>query len=158
MFLAGHCRQLIYLAIFHLLVWGAQVGASGNEDVLNSPQFPTAVSICPSGDFKTFLDAFSESKELQVKLTNFPLQKLHVIDAEPEPKPVVKFIDRSQVTFPLIPSVTERRSRKLTVRFDAVSRHKAKITLRKEDTGYQIAYFFKKDDCWRLVRIEDWSL
>lgn len=41
---------------------------------------------------------------------------------------------------------------------DSASAGKASVTLTKPDTGYQVRYHFKKNGCWILERIEDWSI
>jgi hypothetical protein len=120
---------------------------------------PTTATQCPSADFRVFLSAFTESIQIQKLFTHFPLEKLQVdVDADPEPKPVTKSLDRSHVSFPVIPNSAERTKNNLGIRIDNIDSSEAKVALRKEDTDYQVTYFFVKNSCWKLTRIEDWSL
>ena len=119
------------------------------------PDCPVA---CPSREFTKFLKAFTEHKEIQMAFTKFPLKRQQLdLDADPEPKPVITNLGRSQAEFPLIPNEFEREKKSLTLRIDKVTPTRAKVTLLKSDTDYQISYFFSKNSCWKLERIEDWS-
>lgn len=114
---------------------------------------------CPSQDFSAFLNAFAERVEVQRAFTTYPLQKQHLESgADPEPKPVVRNLSRSQVSFPVIPAASERKLKQLTLRAEPVGDSAVKLFLVKADTDYQVVYFFNKDACWRLDRIEDGSL
>lgn len=114
---------------------------------------------CPSENFFEFLTAFADNDALQRAFTRFPLRKMELdLNAEPEPVPVIKTLPRLQVQYPLLPLQAERNVQSLSLRIDEVSAHNAKATLFKEDTDYQVSYFFGKNGCWRLESIEDWSL
>ncbi len=106
-----------------------------------------------------FLEAFSESNEVQKAFTRSPLVKQQVdAAADPEPKPFVRSLERHQVTFPVLPNKTEREARSLVLRVDQLDSREAKLRLFKDDTSYQVRYFFRKGACWELERIEDTSL
>jgi hypothetical protein len=115
-------------------------------------------SHCPVESFKIFFDAFSENVQLQKKVTQLPLKKLIVINADPEPRSVVNKLKRNQIAYPVIPNLLERQNKGLSVRLETLGPHKAKATLFKDDTDYQVIFFFIKNGCWKLNRIEDWSL
>lgn len=80
------------------------------------------------------------------------------IDAEPEPKKVIQSLHREQIKFPIIPLSKEREKQSLQIKIVDVTSTDAKINVTKPDTDYQVSYFFKKNDCWKLERIEDRSL
>jgi hypothetical protein len=114
---------------------------------------------CPSQEFSGFLDAFAESVEIQKAFTRFPLKRQQLdLDAEPEPKPILRSLSREHVRFPIIPNEAERKARLLGLRVDELTTRQAKLTLVKNDTDFQVSYFFTKNSCWKLERIEDWSL
>lgn len=114
---------------------------------------------CPAKDFSAFMTAFSNNKIIQKAFTRNPLKKQHLDpDAEPEPKKVIQYLGPHQIQFPIFPLHEERVKRFLEIRIDSVTTTNARITLFKPNTDYQVSYFFKKDTCWRLTQIEDWSL
>jgi hypothetical protein len=106
-----------------------------------------------------FLEAFAESQELQRAFTSYPLvQQQMDVAANPEPKPFVRSLERSQVKFPVLPSKAERKAKSLDVRVDPLTSREARLTLFQNDTDYQVSYFFRRGSCWELERIEDASL
>ncbi|WP_265284749.1 hypothetical protein [Verminephrobacter aporrectodeae] len=114
---------------------------------------------CPSRDFSEFIKVFSESKEVQIKFTKYPLKEQWLdLTAMPEPKPVMQKSRRNQIDFPVIPDEVERKQRDLILRIDEIKSNRAKLTLTKDDTDHLVNYFFSLNSCWNLVRIEDWSL
>lgn len=114
---------------------------------------------CPSRQFTEFFKAFSASSDIQEAFTKYPLKWQQLdLNADPEPKSFVKSLRRNQVEFPVIPDELERKSKLLMVRIDKMTSGHVKLTLLKDDTDYQITYFFRKNSCWKLERVEDWSL
>jgi hypothetical protein len=114
---------------------------------------------CPSQEFTEFLEAFSESKEVQKAFIRYPLVQQQVdAAADPEPKPFVRSLERHQVTFPVLPNKAERKAQSLVLRVDQLASREAKLTLFKSDTDYQVSYFFRRGACWELERIDDASL
>lgn len=96
---------------------------------------------------------------MQAAFTKYPLQQQRLdTNAEPEPKPVIRKLRRDQVSFPVFPNEAERKKRSLVLRIDEKKYNHVKLTLVKDDTDYQVNYFFSRNSCWRLERIEDWSL
>lgn len=114
---------------------------------------------CPSQEFPEFFSAYSNSEIIQRAFLRTPLKMQQLdLNTEPEPKPIIKKLNYSQIKFPLLPLRAERDAELLALRIDQWSEKKAKVTLFKQDTGYQITYFFIKNKCWILIAIEDWSI
>ncbi|MHA6831177.1 hypothetical protein [Ralstonia pseudosolanacearum] len=114
---------------------------------------------CPAADFPTFIQKFSEEERIQKEFTRYPLERLQLDpESQPEPSTVVRHLHRDQLRFPIIPSEQERANQMLEIQMDSASAGKASVTLTKPDTDYQVRYHFKKNGCWMLERIEDWSL
>lgn len=150
-FLSLNARCFMFVV---LLVFGGNAYAT---DTATSQASSVSVH-CPADKFKSFFDAFSENIQLQKQVTQFPLEKLIVIDADPEPRPVVKRLKKNQITFPVIPNLLERKNKGLSVRLETSGSNQAKAILFKEDTDYQVIFFFTRNGCWKLNKIEDWSL
>lgn len=113
---------------------------------------------CPAQDFSEFIIAFSENIEVQMAFTKYPLQQQRLdANAEPEPKPVLRELRREQVSFPVIPNQAERKKQSLVFRINENKSNYKKLTILKDDSDYQVDYFFSRNSCWRLERIEDWS-
>lgn len=132
------------------------VFASDNQDVnLRQPK----ETACPAQNFPEFFSAYANSETIQRIFVRIPLKIQWLdLDAEPEPKPVVKKFKYYQLKFPLLPLRTERDAKLLTLRIDKWSENKAEATIFRKDTGYQITYFFVKNECWTLASIKDWSI
>lgn len=137
-----------------LLVFGGNAYATNTA----TSQVSSVSPHCTEDKFKSFFDEFSENIQLQKQVIRFPLKKLIVVDADPEPRPVVKRLKKNQITFPVIPNLLERKDKGLTVRLDTSGQNQAKAILFKEDTDYLIIFFFARNGCWKLYKIEDWSL
>jgi hypothetical protein len=120
---------------------------------------PAKAPACPSASFPAFFAAYADSVALQKAYTDYPLA--HVLldhSSEPEPREIKVQLPKAKLTFPLIPPAGARKREGLAFRTDEVSANNAKVMLFKEDTGYQVAYFFRKDGCWKLERKEDRSM
>ena len=114
---------------------------------------------CPSAEFPAFFAAYADSAALQKAFTVYPLAHVLLDHAvQPEPREIKVQLPKAKLSFPLIPSRAERKRAGLALRTDEVSAQSAKVSLFKEDTGYQVAYIFRKDGCWKLERKEDRSL
>jgi predicted DNA binding CopG/RHH family protein len=145
-------------AIF-LLIFGSICSHAYALDPASHPIRQAGQVACPSRDFSEFIKAFSENTEMQAAFTKYPLQQQRLdTNAEPEPKPVIRKLRRDQVSFPVFPNEAERKKRSLVLRIDEKKYNHVKLTLVKDDTDYQVNYFFSRNSCWRLERIEDWSL
>lgn len=64
----------------------------------------------------------------------------------------------TELKFPLIPSERQQTSEGLKMRQSALENGDIKVTLAKEDTDYQMSFYFKKEECWKLIRIRNESL
>jgi hypothetical protein len=114
---------------------------------------------CPGGNFLVFLAKFVEDETFQRAFTMYPLTKLELdYDAKSGPEPFIRYLEREQVQFPVIPSSRERTEWSLEIKLEQLSDNNAKVLLFEPDTGYRIIYFFRKNVCWKLERIEDWSM
>ena len=114
---------------------------------------------CPATQFSAFFPKFSDSVAVQKAFTDYPLA--HVLldhEARPAPREIKVKVEKAKLTFPLIPPAQERKRSKLALRIDEASDTHAKATLFNEDRGYKMEYFFRRDACWKLERIEDRSL
>lgn len=111
-------------------------------------------------DFDVFFHEFTESIEFQKSHTLFPLEKLIIMNAIPEPKEVAKFLTKEQIMFPVIKNEKEFISDGLVAKIEQkdISGNLIVVNVFKDDTGWQVLYIFKKDGAWKLVRIEDRSI
>lgn len=129
---------------------------------VESNVFQTSKSLpeCPAESFSDFLSSFADSATTQLAFTRFPLEKQEIdLDATPEPKPFLRVLREDQVGLPLIPNSKQRKAENLHFKVNQSSNGKIKVTLIKDDTGYQVVYFFNRENrCWVLVRVEDWSI
>lgn len=147
--------KLVLYIFLAVLVFGSKSFAADNSYTLTDVDAKNSVQ-CASSDFSKFIAIFSESIELQKKYIVFPLEMLMVVDTDPEPKAVEKKYKPSQIVFPVMPNSAERKKRQLRLK---INKNKKLVTLEKPDTDYMVNYFFeRKNACWYLVRIEDWSL
>jgi len=97
--------------------------------------------------------------EVQKAFVTDPLQSDSVdANAEPEPKPVSKMLGRAEITFPVMPSEQQQAKDGLKLTKNDISATEVSVKLAKEDTDYQMSFFFRKDGCWHLYRTKDDSL
>ncbi len=120
----------------------------------------TAESLkCPSDDFESFLKSYSDSMEIQKLFTSAPLESTAIDpSAEPEPAEVTRMLDANELDFPLMPSLAKQASEGLMSRRSNLSKTNVEVVLFKPDTDYQMSFFFKQENCWKLYRIKDYSL
>ncbi len=147
--------------VFYLfLIYGTLgYGLNANASTQKLETIRKNITQCSYKNFSSFLNTFSESIEFQTKHTFFPLKKSILdINAEPEPRVIVKLLYKSEINFPIIPNKRIRNANALILKIVGPNAKVVKVTLTKEDTDYQISYLFMKDSCWNLVRIEDWSM
>lgn len=117
------------------------------------------LAACPAQDFDDFLKRFANDIELQKAFVSTPLQSEYIDpEAQPEPRPVSKLLDKSQLQFPLMPGDQQQHDQGLTLAKRLKGSDQAVIKLTEADTGYQLSLFFKREACWRLYRIQDESL
>jgi len=116
------------------------------------------VPACYADDFPSFLVAYADQVEVQRAHTRVPLESSAIVDADPEPKIVVKKLARQQIRFPVFLLKAQRQRTPLTMEIIALKGNSATVRLEKPDTDYVILYHFRKDPCWQLVRMENSSL
>lgn len=114
---------------------------------------------CPSVSFDGFLKAFINSVEVQKSFTSTPLES-QAMDAaaEPEPALITKMLTVSEMQLPLIPGEQEQISQGLKMRQSVLENRDIKVTLEKEDTDYQVSFYFRENHCWQLYRVRNESL
>ena len=129
-------------------------GAPASPQVNGASQEAT----CPYADFDSFISDFSEKIGLQRTSIMLPL-KIQSLDpaAEPEPTLVATEISGTQIELPVFPSRAQQLAEGLETR-QSTADGEVMVTIFKADTDYQKSYFFRKDPCWKLVRIRDDSL
>lgn len=127
--------------------------------LLLSQAAQAAAPACPSAKFPLFLAKYADSVAVQKAFTDDPLA-LVMLDhaAEPEPRQVKSQLAKARLSFPLLPPAAVRKKHGLALRIDEATDKQARATLFKEDTGYLVTYFFRKDGCWKLERKEDMSM
>ena len=146
-----------FLLLFYAQLVPTQAIFASENQGITSRQSKKAV--CPAQKFPEFFAAYANSEAIQRTFLLVPLKTQRLdLDAEPEPKPVVKKLEYEQIRFPVVPLRAERESKLLSLRINKWSGKKAEATLFKQDTGYQINYLFVKNECWALVAIDDWSI
>ncbi|MET0937508.1 MAG: hypothetical protein ABWX83_16060 [Luteibacter sp.] len=114
---------------------------------------------CPATDFAGFLPKFMNDVATQKAFVTDPLQSDSVDpNAEPEPKPVSKMVGRADITFPVMPSEGQQAKDDLKLTKNETSATEVIVKLARQDTDYQMSFFFRKDGCWHLYRVKDDSL
>jgi hypothetical protein len=155
-------RMIVLLVMTALL--GAckaapQQNSADAQPAVPSPTLTSAAPACPSPSFDGFLKAFIESVAVQKAFSAEPLESQTVdATAEPEPALVTKMLTAAELQFPLIPSEQQQAKEGLTMRQSVLENGDTKVTLAKEDTDYQISFYFRKNTCWQLFRIRNDSL
>lgn len=154
----GFCLGLALATLLVACSAEVQPEAARDEESASAPKVVASEAACRYVDFDVFLEAFSASTETQKSSTNFPLQ-IQSLDheAEPEPALVSTGVTAAQLELPVFPSRARQLEEGLEIRQSTVG-DENKVTIFKADTDYQKSYFFRKDPCWKLVRIRDDSL
>jgi len=143
-------KKLLLLA---LLIGGyhGSLSAATQENSVNP--------ICSAQNFDKFLSTFANDIEVQKKFIVLPLQSDSVdAMAEPEPKTVTKMLDLSALHFPLMPSTRKQINDGLKLSYKRINVGEVEVKLVKDDTDYQMTFFFRNDGCWKLYRINNDSL
>lgn len=114
---------------------------------------------CPSADLDAFLKVFLNDVAVQRAFTAQPLRDQYVDNtAEPEPRPVTQMLSEPALTFPVIPTRSERATLGLEQTWLERGDQRAVLRLVKPDTDLQLTYVFRKRGCWQLVERQDDSL
>ena len=156
--------RMIVLLVMAALLGGCKA-APQQSSVDVSSAAPTAAAsasatlACPSPNFDGFLKAFISDVEVQKAFSAEPLESQTVdATAEPEPALVTKVLTAAELQFPLIPSEQQQAKEGLAMRQSVLENGDTKVTLAKEDTDYQMSFYFRKNECWQLFRIRNESL
>lgn len=129
------------------------------QPAASTPASTSAMLACPSPNFDGFFKAFISDVEVQKAFSTEPLESQTVdATAEPEPVLVTKMTTADELQFPLIPSEHQQTKDGLKMRQSVLENGDIKVTLAKEDTDYQMSFYFKKEVCWKLIRIRNDSL
>lgn len=118
---------------------------------------------CPSRDFSEFIKVFSESKEVQMMFTKYPLKYVQVLDAasEPVPKESIKFLSKEEIKFPVLLDRQGliRYGLKLNdKKIDDETYIAIETSSGEKSLGHYVEYKFKRiKNCWRLTEINDQS-
>lgn len=144
--IARYCISL-FLAVT-LLLLGGQAAWAGGE----------VASSCPANSFEKFLEVFAEDSRVQAAHTRFPLKRMRLQDADPEPKPIYQTLSKNETKFPVMPNAQQRNKERLQIMVESAEKATSKAVLYKRDTGYLVNFYFERDGCWTLVFIEDWSM
>jgi hypothetical protein len=141
-------------------ILSSQVHASDQGRQTAVQEYPGNAPVsCPSTDFTQFLRAFSNNVAVQKTFTANPFRMVRVDPtAQPEPGKTVTEMRWQEVQFPVLPLDQERSLLGLEIRIDSATGSNATITLSKPDTDYQVNYFFRREGCWILTSMEDWTL
>lgn len=153
-------RMVVLLVMVALLGACKAAPQQDSADIRSAvAALPAAAAACPSPDFDGFLKAFTESVEVQKAFSAEPLESQTVdATAEPEPALVTKMLAAGELQFPLIPNKQQQAQQGLTMRQSVLENSDTKVTLAKEDTDYQMSFYFRKSECWQLYRIRNESL
>lgn len=156
--------RMTVLLVMAALLGGCKATSQQNsvdaQSVVRIPAASVSAALaCPSPSFDGFLKAFIESVEVQKTFSAEPLESQAAdATAEPEPALVTRMLTAAELQFPLIPGEQQQAKEDLTMRQSTLENGDIKVTLAKEDTDYQMSFYFKKGPCWKLVRIRDDSL
>jgi hypothetical protein len=118
-----------------------------------------AATACPSQEFEPFLEAFAGNVDLQRAFTVRPLHSDSLdTSADPEPKPVTRMLDEPDIEFPLIADLDQLREEGVSLNTSVIPPDERQVILSKEDAGFQMSFYFRKDGCWQLYKMQDDSI
>ena len=118
-----------------------------------------AATACPSQEFESFLEAFAGDIDLQRAFTARPLHSESLdTGADPEPRSVTRMLDEPDIEFPLIADLDQLREEGVSLNTSVIPPGGRQVLLSKEDTGFQVSFYFRKDDCWPLYKVQDDSI
>lgn len=124
-----------------------------------SPVLTGSQDSCPGNTFEEFALNFSNNQRVQEKYIHIPLVKVELEDGNEEPEPVEKLLTKKEIVFPVIEDEKNRVSKGLELEIIDDGQKLKEIKLFKPDTGYQVYYFFEKNNkCWDLIKIDDQSM
>lgn len=114
---------------------------------------------CPSRDFSRFMELFASDVAVQQAHTEIPLRMTAMVDADPEPRSETRWLEMSEIHFPLMPGLADRSRQHLLLRIGKSRPYLRNVQISGVDTGYLVQYQFKyRSNCWKLISVEDQSL
>jgi hypothetical protein len=149
------------------LILAAALSSTACERIPQTPSgsapaeraYSAATQACPAEDFEHFLAAFAGNVSIQKAFTARPLRSDSIdASADPEPRPVTRMLNDADIDFPVIVDLRQLRDEGATVRTSATSATEMKVTIFKQDTDLQMSFYFRKNGCWQLYRLQDDSL
>ena len=155
-------RRLLRATLLVLACWGCAREEEAGESAAAPPAAEPRVTRgepCPASDFPAFFARFTEDTALQRRWTRFPLVRSSIANDGPEPRQVTDTVPVGEVSFPLLPSEGEVAESGREVAIGEREGGGKQVTIFKRDTDWTTDFIFAPHSgCWRLVRIEDWSL
>lgn len=150
-------RTIIAALLFAAVQSGQAVQPAAQQAAATAT--PASAPVCPAQDISFFIQRFSTDESVQRVFTAVPLISQFLdTGTEPEPTQRTQTLGRDAIVFPVMPLAEQRAQSLLQMQLEDVTQVTARLVLFKPDTDDQISYFFKLDDCWRLVRIDNASL
>jgi hypothetical protein len=153
-------KNILYvlLIVFAVLLTQHVVYGLKGQPVVSQDTAESKVP-CPGESFLVFFAKFADDETIQREFTMYPLTKLALdYDVELGPEVFILYLNRDQVQFPVFPLSKERTESSLDIRLEHLTDNNATVVVFIPDTGYKVEYLFRKNGCWRLRRIEDWSM
>lgn len=120
---------------FALLLMSASHGQAAQLNTQSDSPAATSTPVCPAQDISFFIQRFSSDEAVQRLYTTI-----------------------QSAEFPVMPLVQERKDNALVMQLEDVTVSTARVNLARPDTDDLVSYYFRMDDCWRLVSIENQSL
>lgn len=115
---------------------------------------------CPSQEFEPYLDAYTDSEDLQKQFTRFPLTVQFVVEnaqVAQEPIKVSASVEREQAVYPLMPDAEQLKDDAFvrTISGEGNARH---VHYEKPETDMVFdLHFVKTRGCWQLTEKDDGS-
>lgn len=118
------------------------------------PQVLADQPACPATDFATFWQAYSQNPELQRAFTRDRVSRLQLKPSGEDFAPVADTVASTELAFPLVQPVQVASD---AVRV-TVEGHTAEVVDLRAGLNAMRIYGFRQQQCWRLERLEDWSI
>ena len=122
---------------------------------LTIAQIAVAKPICPSQNFGTFLNRYSEEINTQQNFTRIPLRwEYHTPDEDR-----VSYLKQPEIKFPILMSKNDRAQQGVKLSFKKqTSRQYTVFTRSAGSDAYSFDMVFKQTQgCWRLIKVSEWS-
>ena len=119
----------------------------------------TAPDSCTPRDFGDFLTEFTAAGAPQARSTA-DMVTFEALDPAAEPEPAMQSTQtpKDQLTWPVMPALTDLMSQGLEVRIDTSAPNGAAVVARGADNGTHLTWVFDLTPCWQLTKVIDASL